>query len=111
MKVTVPERDLFRDMNKTERAYAMILEAKRRAGEIREWRFERVTVKLADDCRYTPDFFVVAGDGACEFHEVKGGFIREDAKIKLKVAAEQFPFRFVLCQLLKTGWEFTEMGG
>jgi hypothetical protein len=50
---------------------------------------------MGDDCRYTPDFMVIAEDDVVEFHEVKGGFWRDDAKVKIRVAAELYPmFRF-----------------
>lgn len=91
-------------MNKTERAWADVLEARRRAGEIREWHFEAVTLKLAADTRYTPDFFVVNADETCELHEVKG-FWRDDAKVKAKVAARLFPFPIVIVQRDKNGWQ------
>lgn len=86
---TVPDR--LDRMNRTERAYAELLEAARIAGTVREWHFEAVTLKLAHDCRYTPDFLVVRPDGACELHEVKG-FWRDDAKVKTRVAARVLPF-------------------
>ncbi len=57
--------------------------------------YEAITLRLGADCRFTPDFFVIAGDDVLEFHEVKGSFIRDDAKVKLRVAAEMYPmFRF-----------------
>lgn len=56
--------------------------------------FEQITLKLADDCRYTPDFWVLADDDVLEFHETKGRWM-DDAKVKIKVAAAQYPqFRF-----------------
>jgi hypothetical protein len=95
--------DLFAGMNKTEKAYALALESRRRMGLIASWRYERVTLKLADDTRYTPDFWVVEPDGTTLFEEVKG-FWREDAKVKIKVAAEQFPeFTFRSVELAKNG--------
>lgn len=78
-------------MNKTERAYATVLDARVKAGEVRAWHYEGLTLKLADDTRYTPDFFVVLADWTCELHEVKG-FWRDDAKVKTKVAARMYPF-------------------
>lgn len=90
-------------MNKTERAWSQVLEARRVAGEVREWHFEGVTLKLAHDTRYTPDFFVVLSDGACELHEVKG-FWRDDAKVKTKVAARLFPFPIVAVSRDGKGW-------
>ena len=78
-------------MNKTEAGYALLLEARKRAGQVQDYWFEGLTLKLAHDTRYTPDFFVVLADGSCELHEVKG-FMRDDANVKLKVAARLFPF-------------------
>lgn len=87
VRVNVP--DLYVGMNKTERAYAETLESEKRMGRIAAWRYEKVTLKLADDTRYTPDFWIVYDDGSTMFDEVKG-FFRDDAKVKIKVAAEQF---------------------
>lgn len=81
-------------MNQTETAYAELLEANKQAGEILWYSFEGMTFKLADNTRYTPDFAVMRADGLIEIHEVKG-FWRDDARIKIKVAAELFPFRFI----------------
>ena len=86
------------DMNKTEAEYAGMLEERRLRGEVAWWRYEAITLKLADNTRYTPDFLVMLPDGVLEIHETKGGFIREDGWLKLKVAAALFPFRFFLCQ-------------
>jgi len=88
------DRCVAGEMNGTERSYAALLESRRLAGEIVDYWFERLTFKLADDCRYTPDFIVMMPDGELQAHEVKG-FFREDALIKIKVAAQQFPFTFI----------------
>lgn len=86
------------EMNGTERAYAdTVLEPLKRAGEIAHYWFEQFTFKLAADLRYTPDFVVMLSDGELECHEIKGEFIREDALIKLKLAAQTMPFLFKLC--------------
>lgn len=87
-----------RGMNRWEREYAAVLETRKLAGEVIWWAFEAITLKLGHDCRYTPDFAVVpAGDMEwIEFHEVKG-FWRDDAKVKIRVAAGLFPWaRFVV---------------
>jgi len=86
------------DMNKTEAEYAAMLENLRQRGWVAMWKYEAITLKLADNTRYTPDFLVLMADGTLEFHETKGGFIREDGWLKLKMAAALFPFRFYLCQ-------------
>lgn len=86
------------EMNKTEAAYAAdVLEQRKQAGEIVSYWFERFTFKLADDCRYTPDFVVMLASGELECHETKG-FWADDAKVKIRVAASLFPFRFVAIQ-------------
>lgn len=81
-------------MNKTETAYAQELEARKNAQELLWYAFEGVTLKLADGCRYTPDFAVLRVDGVMEMHEVKG-YWQDDAKAKIKVAADKFPFKFI----------------
>ncbi len=81
------------EMNGLELAYSEELEARLRSGEIVLWKFEGVKLRLAKNTFYTPDFMVVNADGHVEFHETKG-FWRDDARVKLKVAAEQFPFAF-----------------
>lgn len=83
------------EMNKTEREYAdTVLEPMMLANEIAMYWFEQFTFKMADDLRYTPDFVVQRSDGHLECHEVKG-FWEEDARIKIRMAAQLFPFRFV----------------
>ena len=78
-------------MNRTEEAYAKILEARKQSGEIIEWHFEAVTLKLAENCRHTLDFTVLYADGRFEFVNVKGGGpINETSRVKARMAAEKF---------------------
>lgn len=81
-------------MNTTETAYAQHLETLRIAGEIQRWDFEPEKLRLAGRTFYEPDFRVVARDGSIEFHEVKGHW-EDDARVKIKVAAAQHPYRFL----------------
>ena len=81
-------------MNQTEAAYAAILEQQRIAGEIAWYRFEGLKLRLADNTFYSPDFAVMRADGLMECHEVKG-FWRDDARAKIKIAADLYPFRFI----------------
>ncbi|MGE8218564.1 MAG: DUF1064 domain-containing protein [Stenotrophomonas acidaminiphila] len=81
-------------MNQTEAAYAEHLRALQHAGEILWFRFEGIKLRLADNTFYTPDFAVLAADGVMELHEVKG-FWQDDARAKIKIAADQYPFRFI----------------
>jgi len=58
---------------------------------------QAVTLKLADRCRYTPDFMTLSDEGTITAWETKGAHFWDDAKVKLKVAARLFRFiRFVL---------------
>jgi len=82
------------ERNKTEAAYEETLKLKMLAGEILWYAFEGVKLRLADLTTYTPDFAVMLSDGTLEMHEVKG-FWQDDARVKIKVAAELFPFRFI----------------
>ncbi len=80
-------------MNKTEAAYERDLRDALSLGDIQWYRFEGVKLRLADKTFYTPDFAVMAADGVMEMHEVKGHWL-DDARAKIKIAAEQYPFRF-----------------
>ncbi len=93
-------------MNKTEERYGAILEIMKRAGEIVDYHFEAVTFKLAPDLRYTPDFMVVYQD-YIELVEIKG-FMRDDALVKFKTAAEKFPYfvwKMMRYKNKAIGWE------
>lgn len=81
--------------NKLEAAYEKYLEERKQAGEILWYKFEGIKLRLADNCFYNPDFAVMLKSGEIEIHECKG-FMRDDAAVKIKVAAEEYPFRFVL---------------
>lgn len=98
-------------MNKTESAYASHLELCRAVGEILWYRFEGVKLRLADNTFYTADFSVMASDSVLELHEVKGHW-EDDARVKIKVAADQYPFRFkavkVLAKKYGGGWSVEE---
>lgn len=96
-------------MNRLEAAWASDLEVRRRVGEIAWFRYEGVTLKLAHDTRYTPDFAVMLANGEMEMHETKGGFMREDSFIKIKLAASLFPFRFYLIRRDKSGLTIKEI--
>lgn len=95
-------------MNKTESSYAQRLEEQKQAGAVKWYRFEGIKLRLADNTFYTADFVVMADDDVLELHEVKG-FWRDDARIKIKVAAEQYPFRFIAVRVRPKkhggGWE------
>lgn len=98
-------------MNKTEAAYAADLELRRIAGEIAWYKFEGLKFRLADNTFYTPDFAVMLANGALEAHEVKGHW-EDDARAKIKIAADMYPLRFIAIQSLPKklggGWKVEE---
>lgn len=103
-------------MNKTEAAYDQQLALRKHAGEIAWYAFEKVKLRLAKATFLTIDFMVLLADGSLECHEVKGRkgdryWVEEDAKIKLKVAAEMFPFRFLVVWPRKGGGWCSEVVG
>lgn len=101
-------------MNKTESAYADHLQAQMLGGKILGWRYEAYKLRLADRTWYTPDFVVQTQDGTIELHEVKATrstgklLIEDDAAVKIKVAADQYPeFLFLLAGRSRSGWNIT----
>ncbi len=81
-------------MNKTEQAYADRLKLLQHAGEVAWFKFEGVKLRLAENTFYSPDFAVMLASGVMEMHEVKG-FWQDDARAKIKIAADLYPFRFI----------------
>lgn len=102
-------------MNKTESAYERDLRDAQTLGDILWYRFEGLKLRLADNCFLTVDFAVLAKDGVLEMHDIKGAraIYTDDAKVKMKVAAELYPFRFkVIFPRPKReggGWEVDEL--
>lgn len=96
-------------LNKTEAAYESFLSLRRAAGEVLWYKFEGVKLRLADNTFYSPDFAVMLSDGSMEMHEVKG-FWQDDARVKIKVAADLYPFRFIALKAnaKKNGGGWTE---
>lgn len=93
-------------LNRTEKLFLGKL---RGSGEWEEVGVQSVTLKLGDDCRYTPDFHTFR-EGRLVFWEVKG-FMREDALVKLKVAARKYRWaEFRVVRRMKGGvWEEKEV--
>jgi hypothetical protein len=77
--------------NKTEQAYMDEIESAKRDGLVQWYGFERIKFRLADKTFYTPDFLMMLADGTLRVVEVKGHW-EDDARVKIKVAAEQYPF-------------------
>jgi hypothetical protein len=94
--------------SKTESRYAALLQTRQACGEIAAWWFEGLKLRLAHNTFYTPDFLVQVKDiPTLELHEVKGGFWRDDARVKIKVAAQQYPcFVFRAAQYVNGTWKY-----
>jgi hypothetical protein len=95
-----------KSMNKTERAFLDILEARRRKGDFQTVDREALKFKIGERCYFSPDFIAVAMDGTVTAFEVKGGFIVDEGGIiKFKAAREKYPWcRFELWQFKSGTW-------
>ena len=99
-------------LNKLERAFLGHLKAEWEGEEKEpyEIRTQEITLKIANGCRYTPDFVVIkpwAENLGIEAYEVKG-FMRDDAAVKLKVAASLYHWiAFHLVTRKKGAWTIT----
>lgn len=114
------------ELNKTEQAYQAHLESLKLARQIKDYGVHRFTLKLGEDCRYTPDFDVLELDDTITFHETKGAkpmkakdgstyivpFAMDDSKAKIRMAATAFPWlRFCVAYRHKQGpWFVDEVG-
>ncbi len=94
-------------MNKTEAKYADVLELRLRAGEIIWYKFEGLKFRLAVNTTYSPDFVLMLANGEIEIHEVKG-FWEQASRIKTKVAADMYPFRFIAVSFKNKEWKTEE---
>lgn len=100
-------------MNKTEAAYAQRLELMKHTGEILDWKFHPMNIRLADRTFYEVDFLVMHADCSLAIHETKGGFTSEKGQLKIKLVAETLPwFRFFKCIKLPEkeggGWKIED---
>ena len=106
-RMTITKSTDEEKLNKTEKAYLAYL---RGPGNDLTWiGIQNITFKLAHDTRFTPDFTVI-DQGNMRCIDVKG-FQREDALIKIKVAARLFPFtKFIIVKRDKGGsWHHQEV--
>ena len=97
-KPHAPLEQKKKDMNKAETFYSYELERMKQHGEIRSWKYEGIKLILAEKTGITIDFLVWMKNGDICLHEVKGFWkstgkphFEDDARAKLKIAAELFP--------------------
>ena len=107
--------------SKLEKLYAAHVQNQLLAGEISAWRYEPQKFRLAKATFYTPDFLIVrygSQEGPPHFlltyDEVKGTWNRqqsEKSRVKLKVAAEMYPWVLWRGVTYRQGqWEYEEIG-
>lgn len=104
-------RQSTKEPNKTEQRFFLDKLAPWEAmGELDEiGDHESIVLKLANGLTLRPDWPTWKSD-KLTFYEVKGGFIREDSIIKLKMAASKYPrFGFFLCQWKGGEWTIQEV--
>jgi hypothetical protein len=97
------------EMNGLEKRYAQHLNVRLAVGEILEWRFEPLKLRLAPATYWTPDFLVKKA-GNLELHETKGHW-EDDARVKIKWAAKDFGslFRIIaVTEPKRNEWKFEE---
>lgn len=98
-------------MNKTEAAFAALLQARKLAGEISDWFYEGITLRLPDGMTLTPDFAVWMKneDDLFVWHlmETKGAWIEEDALVKFRTFRHIFnmQFEWEMWQRVKGEWK------
>jgi hypothetical protein len=97
-----------RGMNDWERRYATHLTVLQRGGIVQWWAYEALRFKLGRGAWFKPDFAVLLADGTLELHEVKGHW-REAARVRIKVAASMYPFRFVVVRPDGESWTREEV--
>ena len=96
------------DKNKLEQKYEEHLWMRMIAGEVLDFRFGALRLRLARNTFYAPDFIVVTPQ-EIQIHETKG-HQEDDARVKIKAAArEYFYFRFFQIRLTDNEWKFEEI--
>jgi hypothetical protein len=101
-------------MNRNEQNYARHLELLKHEKKILWYSFEGIKLRLADKTFFTVDFFCLNADGQLVAKEVKGRsgksyWCLDDAKAKVKLAAEIFPFQFSIVWNDKGLWKEEEV--
>ena len=97
--------------SKWEQNYAIYLNLQLNAGEIKCWRYGRVTFRLAKGQYHRIDFIVLRNDGRVQMDQIKGWHPNLRAAIKgLKWAAQLWPmFYWTITKWNGSGWETVEI--
>lgn len=100
-------------MNKTEAEFSEYLNARKHDGEVLEWKFHPMRIRLADNTYYEVDFLALGADMVLTMYETKGGYTSDKGQMKIKLVAEVLPFfRMVKATKLPKkdggGWKLEE---
>ena len=91
-----------------EAQYYEHLRARKQAGEIIEFSYESIRLRISDKGFYTPDFIVIL-ENEIQFHEVKGQR-REAGMVRIRTAAYQHRWtRFLLVTKKRNSWIIEEI--
>lgn len=85
----------LRKPNKTEREFALLLEARKVGGELVEYVFEGVRLLWGGGMTYTADYSARRPDGKIEIHEVKGAHIFDRDIVRFKGCRAEWQRWFV----------------
>ncbi|MBP0714837.1 hypothetical protein ABXK61_16145 [Burkholderia sola] len=89
-------------------AYGELLATLRLRGDVLWFRANPIKLRLADETYYGPNFAVMVASGHLEMHHVMDA-AKNEPLTTVKIAAEQFPFRFVAVHRDDScGWKFEE---
>lgn len=96
--------------NKLEQAFGLRLLSMLQREEIQWYAYEPIRLRLGEGSWYKPDFGALTKSDSFWLYEIKG-FWREAARVRIKVAADRYPF-FHFCAVTKKGpvWEFENFG-
>lgn len=94
-----------RQPNKVEREFGMLLEARKRKGDLLEYVYEGVRLLWGGGMTYTADWSARRADGKIEIHEVKGAHIFDRDIVRFKGCRAEWRqwFIFLFHQRTKDG--------
>jgi len=95
------------EMNGTEKEYLKMLKGREVSGIIDNIKIKAIKFRVGKErCNYTPDFTCYnLKTGRIEVHEVKGGFYRDDARVKFQGCKLMYPeFDWMWCQKKEGVW-------
>ena len=102
------------EMNKTEARYLReVVKPRLASGELLWAKFDGLKLRIAPRTFLSMDWATLpAADQLLTLVDVKAGphLVEEDARVKMKVAASLYPFRFFITWPTRSGWVSEEIG-